>query len=47
MKCAKEIMLLYAVTDRAWTGKRKSVYTSGKGVKGRCNLRTASGKESG
>ena len=24
--------------------ERKSVYTSGKGVKGRCNLRTASGK---
>ncbi len=22
MKCAKEIMLLYAVTDRAWTGKQ-------------------------
>ena len=26
MKCAKEIMLLYAVTDRAWTGK-ESLYT--------------------
>ena len=44
MKCDKQNMLLYAVTDRAWVGKQ-SLY--GKRPEGRCHLRTAAGKASG
>ena len=34
MKCAKEIMLLYAVTDRAWTGKESLETQVEKALKG-------------
>ena len=43
MKCEKETMLLYAVTDRMWTGRQ----TLMEQVEGRRDLRTVERKGTG
>ena len=45
MKCDKKTMLLYAVTDRAWTGKQSLLEQVEAALRGRRHLRTAAGED--
>ena len=47
MKCEKETMLLYAVTDRMWTGKQTLMEQVEDATEGRRDLCTAERKGTG
>ena len=47
MKCDKHTMLLYAVTDRAWTGRETPPPAGGRRAERRRHLRPAAGKGAG
>ena len=46
MRCDKESLLLYAVTDRSWTKKRHAVSPGRGGLKRRGDIPAAEGKRS-